>query len=142
MTLVGGVFGGTVSIITTWLTQRYGLQAQLTIKSAEAAAAANAAMKAEKQARYLAILQHVESLYANHSSPAGKAELLKTVRESWLLGDPELVHKLRLFLVDIAGKKEVDAREKLFGEIVLHMRKGLGLPIEGLSDEDFRFHLP
>jgi hypothetical protein len=97
-------------------------------------------LRTEKEKRYLAILQNLESLYANSPNPAGKAELLKVAREVWLLGDQELVRKMREFLVDIAGNKEVDARELLFGDVVLHMRKGLGLPIDGLSNEDFRFH--
>lgn len=39
MTFAGAVFGGAVSIITVWLTQRYGLQAQLAVKRADADAA-------------------------------------------------------------------------------------------------------
>jgi hypothetical protein len=140
MTFAGVVFGGAVSLITAWLTLRYGLQAQLAVRRADAEAAAATALRTEKEKRYLAILQNVESLYANSPSPAGRAELLKNVREVWLLGDEELVRKMRVFLVDIAGKKEAGAREQLFGDVVLDMRKGLGLPTDGLSNEDFRFH--
>jgi hypothetical protein len=142
MTFAGALLGGTVSIITVWLTQRYSLQAQIAVKHADAVAAADAALRAEKEKRYLAILQNVESLYANGpaSSQIAKAELLKTVREVWLLGDQELVRKLRAFFEDIAASKKADPRERLFGDVVLHMRRGLGLPTDGLNNEDFRFH--
>lgn len=140
MTSAGVVFGGAVSIITTWLTLRYGLEAQLAVKRAEAAHAVEATLRAEKEKRYLAVLQNIESLYSNNPNQPGKADLLKLVRELWLLGDEELVSKLRCFFVDIAGKKEADARERLFGDVVLQMRKGLGLPTETLTNEDFRFH--
>ena len=140
MTFGGAVFGGAVSIITTWLTQRYSLQAQLAVKRADAVAAAEAALRTEKEKRYLAILQNVESLFANNPSQAGRAEWLKTVREVWLLGDQELVRKVRAFLVDLAGSGQASPRERLFGDVVLHMRKGLGLPTDGLSNDDFRFH--
>jgi len=141
MTLAGAVFGGAVSIVTVWLTQRYGLQAQLAVKRADADAAVAAGLRTEKERRYLAILQNLDSLYViNPNTVVGRAELLKIVREVWLLGDQELVRKLRVFLGDIAGDKEADARERLFGDVVLHMRKGLGLPVDALSNEDFRFH--
>jgi hypothetical protein len=141
MTFAGAVFGGAVSIITVWLTQRYGLQAQLAVKRADAEAAASAALRMEKEKRYLAILQNLDTLYVNNPNTAvGRAEWLKIVREVWLLGDQELVRKLRLFIRDIAGDKEADARERLFDDVVLHMRKGLGLPVDALSNEDFRFH--
>jgi hypothetical protein len=44
------------------------------------------------------------------------------------------------FLADIANSGKANERERLFGDVVLHMRKGLGLPTDGLSNEDFRFH--
>lgn len=140
MTFTGAVFGGAVSIVTTWLTQRYGLKAQLIVKRADAEANATEALRSEKEKRYLAIVRNLESLYVKAQNPAAKSEFLTTVRELWLLGDQELVRKLRLFLVDIAGKKDVDARERLFGDVILDMRKGLGLPTDQLSNEDFRFH--
>jgi hypothetical protein len=140
MTFAGAVLGGAVSIVTAWLTQRYSLQAQLAVKRADADANVVAALRSEKEKRYLAIVQNIESLYAKTPDPVGKAEFLKAVRELWLLGDQELVHKLRVFLVDIAGKTDVDAREQLFGDVMLDMRKGLGLATDRLSNEDFRFH--
>jgi hypothetical protein len=141
MTFAGLVLGGAVSIITAWLTRRYGLEVQLSVRRADPAAAAAAVLRTEKEKRYLAILQNLGSLYVNNPDPvAGRAEWLKIVREVWLLGDQELVRKLRVFLVDIAGEKETDARERFSGHVVLHMRKGAGLPIDGLSNEDFRFH--
>jgi hypothetical protein len=140
MTFAGLALGGAVSIITAWLTQRYGLQAQLAVRHADAEAAAAAALRTEREKRYLAILQKVDSLYTSNPSPADRRELLRIVREVWLLGDQELVRKMRVFLVDIAGNKETDARERLFGDVVLHMRKGLELPVDGLTNEDFRFH--
>lgn len=95
----------------------------------------------EKERRYLAILQNLDSLYViNPNTAVGRGQLLRIVREVWLLGDQELVRKLRAFLGDIAGDKEADAHERLFGDVVLHMRKGLGLPVDALSNEDFRFH--
>lgn len=142
MTFAGAVFGGAVSIITAWLTQRYGLQAQLAVKRADDEAKVAAALRSEKEQRYLAIVQNIDSLYAKTQNPTGKAEFLKVIRELWLLGDQELVRNLRVFLVDIAGKTDIDAREQLFGEVVLDMRKGLGLPTDQLSNEDFRFHSP
>ncbi len=102
--------------------------------------AAEAVLRAEKEKRYLAIVQSIESLYINSPRAAERAELLKTVREVWLLGDQELVRKMGAFLADIANSGKANERERLFGDVVLHMRKGLGLPTDGLSNEDFRFH--
>jgi hypothetical protein len=65
MTFAGAVLGSTVSIVTVWLTRRYSLQAQLAVKRAEFLAAAEAALRAEREKRYLAILQNLESLYTN-----------------------------------------------------------------------------
>ncbi len=140
MTFAGVVFGGAVSVFTSWLTLRQGLEAQLAVKRTEAKLAIEAALRAEKEKRYLAILQNVESLYSSSSDQSGKADLLRLVREVWSLGDQELVCQLRGFLLDIAGKKEADARERLFGDVVLQMRKGLGLPTDALTNRDFRFH--
>jgi hypothetical protein len=84
------------NLLDSWLTLRYGLQAQLAVRRADAEAAAATALRTEKEKRYLAILQNVESLYANNPNPAGRAELLKNVREVWLLGDEELVRKCHL----------------------------------------------
>jgi hypothetical protein len=142
MTFAGAVLGSTVSIVTVWLTQRYSLQAQLAVKRAEFLAAAEAALRAEREKRYLAILQNLESLYTNAptSTLAGRAELLRTVREVWLLGDQELIRKMRVFLVDLASSGEAKPQERLFGDVVLHMRRGLGLPTEGLDNGDFRMH--
>ena len=137
MTFAAVVFGGAVSIITAWLTQRYNLLSQLAVKQADAVVAA---LRAEKEKRYLAIVQSIESLYINSPRAAERAELLKTVREVWLLGDQELVRKMGAFLADIANSGKANERERLFGDVVLHMRKGLGLPTDGLSNEDFRFH--
>jgi hypothetical protein len=143
MTFAGAVLGSAVSIVTVWLTQRYGLQAQLAVKRADALAAAEAALRTEREKRYLAILQNVESLYANAptSTRERKAELLKTVREVWLLGDQELIRKMRVFFVEIASSaEEANQNERLFGDVVLHMRRGLGMPTDGLNNEDFRMH--
>ena len=140
MTFAAVVFGGAVSIITAWLTQRYNLLSQLAVKQADAVVAAEAVLRAEKEKRYLAIVQSIESLYINSPRAAERAELLKTVREVWLLGDQELVRKMGAFLADIANSGKANERERLFGDVVLHMRKGLGLPTDGLSNEDFRFH--
>jgi hypothetical protein len=140
MTFSGLVLGGAVSIITAWLTHRYNLEAQIALRRVDAEAAAAAALRMEREKRYLGILQNLESLYINTSSPSGKNELLKIVREVWLLGDQDLVRKMGVFLEDIAGKRQVDGRELLFGDVVLHMRKGLGLPIDELTNEEFRFH--
>jgi len=140
MTFAGAVFGAAVSIITAWLAQRYSLQAQLVVRRADAEAAIAAGLRAEKEKRYLAILQNINSLYASTPNPTGKAELLKVVREVWLVGDQALVRKIRLLFGDIAGDREADARARLFCDVVLYMRKGLGLPIDELSNEDFRFH--
>jgi hypothetical protein len=140
MTFVGVVFGGAVSIVTAWLTQRFALQTQVAINRAEAEATAKAALTAEKVKRYLAIAQNIGALYAKTANPDGRAEFLKAVREAWLLGDQELVCKLRVFLLDVAGDKDADSREQLFGDVILDMRKGLGLPIDKLSNQDFRFH--
>ncbi|MEX2263599.1 MAG: hypothetical protein WD696_16705 [Bryobacteraceae bacterium] len=140
MTFAGIVVGGGVSIITAWLTQRYNLQTQLALKRADEDAAAAATLRTEKEKRYLAIVQYVESLYANSPNLAGRAEFLKAVREVGLLGDQELVRKLRIFMVDLAGKSEADSREQLFGDVMLEMRKGLGLATDRLSNQDFRFH--
>jgi len=139
-TFAAVVFGGAISIISTWLTQRYTLRAQLALKHADAEANVATALRAEKQNRYLVLVQNLESLYEKGQSPAGKAEFLKVVRELWLLGDQELVQKLRIFLVDIAGTKEASAREQLFGDVILDMRRGLGLPIDQLTNRGFRFH--
>ncbi len=138
MTFAGAIFGGAVSIITTWLTQRYGLQAQLAIKRADAVAAAEAALRTEKEKRYLAILQNVENLFMGDQNPVGTAELLRTMREVWLLGDQELVRKIRAFLEHMAGSQEAGLHEQLFGDVVLDMRRSLGLPTDGLSNQDFR----
>ena len=113
MTFAGAVFGGAVSIVTAWLTQRYGLQAQLAVKRIDAEAKVAAALRSEKEQRYLAIVQNIESLYTTTQNPTGEAEFLKVVRELWLLGDQELVRKLRVFLVDIAGNTDVKPREQL-----------------------------
>jgi hypothetical protein len=142
MTFAGAVIGGAVSIISAWLTQRYGLQVQLAVKRADAEANVAAALRSEKEKRYLALVQNIEGLYSKTQDPARKAEFLKAARDLWLLGDQELVRKLRVFLVDLAGNTDVDAREQLFGDVILDMRNGLGLPTDQLSNEDFRFHSP
>ena len=129
-----------MSIITTWLTQRYGLQAQLAVKRADAVAAAETALRTEKEKRYLTILQNVETLFGNAQDPAGTAALLRTMREVWLPGDQELVRKIRAFLGHLAGSREVGTHERLLGGVVLDMRRSLGLPSDGLSNHDFRLH--
>jgi hypothetical protein len=139
MTFTAAFLGGAVSLISVWLTQRYGLQAQLAVRRADAEAIVTAALRAEREKRYLAFVQNIDSLWAKAQEPARKAELLKTVRELGLVGDPELVRKLRISLVDIAGNPEADAREELFGEVMLDMRKGLGVSCEQLNKQDFRF---
>jgi hypothetical protein len=140
MTFAGAVFGGAVSIITTWLTQRYSLQSQLAVRRADGEAAASAGLRTEKEKRYLAILQNLGACTDVAGTGPGKAELLKIEREVWLLGDQDLVRKLGVFIGDIAAQKEADSRERLFGDVVLHMRKGLGLPVNELSNDIFRFH--
>lgn len=140
MTFSGALVGGATSILTTWVAQRYALKTQLALKQADSQSAIFAALRAEKERRYLAVVQNIDSLYVKTEDSARKQELLKNVRELWLLGDQQLVRKLRLFLVDIAGRKEVDSRERLFADVVLDMRKDLGIPTDELGDEDFRFH--
>lgn len=140
MTFVGALVGAATSILTTWIAQRYALTTQLALKQADSESAIFAALRAEKERRYLAVVQNIDSLFMQTEDSARKQELLKIVRELWLLGDQHLVRKLRLFFVDIAGTKEVHSRERLFADVVLDMRKDLGIPSEELSDEDFRFH--
>jgi hypothetical protein len=133
-----------------WLTQRYSLQAQLAIKRADAEAAVAAAQRAEEVAvaaalrperekRCLAILQNLDSLYVSNAGHAGRKEFLQVVREVWLLGDEELVRKMRALFAHLTMKGEATAEEQLFGDVVLHLRKGLGLSVDRLSNEDFHF---
>lgn len=139
MTFAGAVLGGGVSILTTFLTQRYALKAQLAIKKADAETGIAAALRSEKEKRYLAITQNLDSFYTGTQDPTRKVEFLKTQRELWLLGDQELIRKLRAFLGNIAASGEVTPHERLFGDVMLEMRKGLALPSDSLSNEDFRF---
>jgi uridine phosphorylase len=91
MTFAGAVLGGGVSILTTFLTQRYALKAQLAIKKADAETGVAAALRSEKEKRYLAITQNLDSFYTGTQDPTRKVEFLKTQRELWLLGDQELI---------------------------------------------------
>jgi len=141
-TLAAVLFGGVVSIVTAWLTQRYNLHAQLALKRAETESSAAAILTSEKEKRYLVIVRNLESLFENSQDPGGRTEFLRVVRELWLLGDEELVQKLNVFLLDIAGQQEASTREQLFGEAILEMRRGLGLPTDRLNSHDFRFHSP
>ena len=140
MTFAGAVIGAAASILATWLTQRYSMKAQLALKRVEFETSVTAALRTEKQKRYLAILQSIESLYSTNQDLARKAEFLRAVREVWLLGDQSLVSKLTAFLVDIAGRHGADVREQLFGDVVLEMRRDIGLQNDGLTNEHFRFH--
>lgn len=85
----------------------------------------------------MSIVQNIESLYTKTQNQAGKIEFLKAVREIWLLGDQDLVRKVALFLTNTSGKKEVDTRDQLFGDVVLQIRRGLGLPTDQLTNQDF-----
>ncbi len=140
MTFAGAVIGAGASILATWLTQHYTMKAQLALKRAEFETSVATALRTEKQTRYLAILQNLESLYSTCQDPARKAEFLRAVREVWLLGDPSLVSKLTAFLVDIAGSGDADTREQLFGDVVLEMRTDICLKNDGLTNNHFRFH--
>jgi len=142
MTFAGTVLGGIVSILSVWLTQRYNLRTQLMVKSAEVENAARMASKSENEKRYLSIVQNIDALFEGSGDPAKKAAFLIATREVWLLGDAELIRKVTLFLFDIAGATSADPTAKLFGDIILEMRRGLELPIEGLSNVDFPFHRP
>ncbi len=142
MTFASVAFGGIISIISVWLTQRYNLRTQLLVRSTEAENVERMASRSEKEKRFLSIVQNIEALYEGSGDPATKAAFLRAIREVWLLGDVELIRKLTLFLFDIAGATSADPRAKLFGDIVLEMRRGLDLPIEGLSNIDFPFHGP
>jgi hypothetical protein len=52
------------------------------------------------------------------------------------------VRRVGVFFGDIAGRKPADTQERLFGDIVFQMRRSLGLPVDALTNEDFRFHSP
>jgi hypothetical protein len=140
--LAGAVFGGLVSILSVWLTQRYNLRAQLMVKSAEADKRRETASRSEKEKRYLSIVQNIEALYEGTGDPAKRAAFLRATREVWLLGDAELIRKLKFFLFDISDKSSADPIAQLFGDIILEMRRGLNLPTDDLSNVDFPFHGP
>jgi len=112
----------------------------LAVKRTEAEAVVASALRAEKVKRYLAIVRNVASLYDTTPDKSRKEEFLTAERELWLLGDQELVRKLRIFLVDITQEKSPNLREQLFGNVVLEMRRGLGVPVDRIDNEDFRFH--
>jgi hypothetical protein len=63
LTLFATVLGGAVSIITAWLTQRYHLSSRLALRHADAEIAPAAALKLEREKRYLSVVQNIESLY-------------------------------------------------------------------------------
>jgi len=108
MTLADILLGAATSILTTWLTQSYALKTHLEVKRAEAEAAVASRLRAEKKKRYLAIVRNLESLYDNTQDKSRRQEFLTAVRELWLLGDQDLVRKLRIFLVDIAQQKDAN----------------------------------
>jgi hypothetical protein len=139
MTFAGAVLGGTVSILTAYLTQKYGLKSQLAIKRADAEASVAAALRSEKEKRYLAIAQNLDSMYIGTPDAARKAEFMKAQRELWLLGDQELVRKLQGFMTTLSAAGDATPYERLFGDVVLEMRKGLALPSDSLSNDEFRF---
>ena len=136
MTFLGALFGGVVSILTAWLTQRYNLRTQLQVKSAEADNIARLASRSEKENRYLSIVRNLDALY-DGGEPAKRAAFLEAVREVWLLGDTELVRSLNDLLSKIAGKTSGDPRAPLVGKIILEMRRGLDLPNDNLTTSDF-----
>jgi len=141
MTLGAAIVGGAVSLGSVWLTKRYELRAQLTVKRAEAETALSAAMRAEKEKRYLAIVQNLASLYGENADRQARTAFLTSVRELWLLGDQEPVRNMSRFLKDLAGTPPAaTARERLFGDVMLDMRRGLGIPSDQLDNEDIRFH--
>ena len=117
MTYCATIVGRTVSFGSVRLTKRYELRTQLTLKRTGAVTTLATDMRAEKEKRYLAIVQNLGWLYGENRDRSAQAPFLTSVGELWLLGDQDLVRDLSRFLMNLAGTPpKATEHERQFGK--------------------------
>jgi hypothetical protein len=100
---------------------------------------------AKREERYSRLIEAIEGFYVTAEDPHGsRQEFLKQLNQSWLYCPDEVINCAYAFLdaVKVGSTSSPDDKERLFGDLVVSIRKDLLNPTlvrkTSLTNKDYR----